>query len=347
MSNLLDKIKEDIDAEELLNELGAEIISKNDNEINIRCLNPDHNDNNPSCNYNIDTHMWNCFGCDWGGDIITLVQKVKDLSYRLTISYLKSFISGAITENIEEGLTKRLILEYKKKKIKNVINDVNLPTNFNLNFNEANNTIKSYIKDRKLNTLICNKYFIGFCNSGKYMNRIVFPIVYFDKIIGYTGRATWLSDDKKHLKYKHHEGTPIGNMIWGLYSGYKKENPIFVEGILDAIKLRIYGLNAYTCFNNNITETQVKIIDGSFDDKIYIMPDNDNGGDDMKKRFIKKLSKRKEIFLCKIKKIDGDPDSILKNEAIESFKNSEKITNIQRVKKTKNVTSIVHTFHKY
>lgn len=53
----------------------------------IRCPLPTHEDRTPSCK--LSPKGWKCFGCQEGGDVIDLVQKVYDLDFRASICHIE------------------------------------------------------------------------------------------------------------------------------------------------------------------------------------------------------------------------------------------------------------------
>ena len=53
-----------------------------------------HDDKNPSLSVDRDKGLYNCFGCGESGDIFSLVEKMKDLSFAQALKYLKQWSGG-------------------------------------------------------------------------------------------------------------------------------------------------------------------------------------------------------------------------------------------------------------
>ena len=324
---IAEKIKLVINVEELLNDLGADIKRKTKNELQFKCLNPNHRDRNASSFYNIDKHQFNCLGCSYSGSLFSLIMLVKSCSYEKSVEFLKEYTK--LSDDISDDVVLSKMLSIKKKtKETSKLKEIDLPLEFDNDFNKCNKSISEYIIDREINPEIIKKYYIGYCNTGRYRNRLILPIIHFDKIVGFSARATWDCSHNTNIdeRYLFESDSPVGKVIWGLFNNYSRNNAIFVEGIFDALRLRQHGLNAFSCLNNDITEFQIKLIATYFNDPIYIMPDNDVGGQNMIKNFHKKIFNK---FNIKVSFINTkDPDELDYISANDSFKNAINILDI-------------------
>lgn len=84
--------------------------------VKTNCLMPNHEDNSPSFGINIESNLYNCFGCGATGNIIKLIQNVEGLSFYETIQKLCVY-SGIETETAELDMKQTL------KEIKLSINE--------------------------------------------------------------------------------------------------------------------------------------------------------------------------------------------------------------------------------
>lgn len=103
----------------------------------IKCPFPDHDDGTPSFSYNLDKKLFNCFGCDRGGDIINLhyymmklenerytrIKAVKDLSKEYGIKipnlYRTELKTGIVNKYTKKDVDlNNLKEEFYKEKIK-------------------------------------------------------------------------------------------------------------------------------------------------------------------------------------------------------------------------------------
>ena len=83
-----DDIKKDVDIVSLFNHFGVSLTKKGKSYMGS-C--PWHDDKTPSLSVDRDKGLYNCFGCGESGDIFTLTEKMKGLSFRESVTYLKEF----------------------------------------------------------------------------------------------------------------------------------------------------------------------------------------------------------------------------------------------------------------
>jgi len=323
MNYILDKIKLKIDMSKLFDELNIKIIRKTRDEFNFKCINKSHIDKHASSYYNINKHIWNCLGCDYKGDLLSLVMRIKKVDYNVAFKFLVNFTQISITSPDVEFLMKVIKNKrgFKLGVDEEDLSEIELPAEYDSDFNNANLEIKDYIFKRNLDIDFLYSKFVGFCNDGYFKNRLILPIIYFNKLVGFAARNVLPNEsNNKDNRYLYELKAPIGHMIFGMIKGFSSSNAIFVEGIFDALRLQYYGFNAFSCLNNNLTAIQVKKIIDNFDRDIYIMPDNDAGGELMIKNFYTKLYHYKNIKICNIK--SKDPDEATFFEISESINNS-------------------------
>ena len=322
-----ENLKQNIDAEELLDNLGAEKVSKIGNRLRCLCLHPDHDDSNPSFYFHLEKDNFTCYSCGWYGDAIELVQVVKELTFKNALKYLRNMSgfksTGVTTEDLIYNLERRKkLLSSKKKDMKYV----RLPSSFDSNL-IGYKRVRSFIKKRKWNIDLLNRYSVGFCPSGYFTERIIFPIRDSDnKIITFAGRDISGLSDQKYLYPKDSE---ISGCIWGLHDKMAKKAPIFVEGITDALRLREHGFNGFAVLGNNLGDKKLDLIIEEFKDypRIILVPDNDNGGNILLKWFLK-LVHSFHVDVCLIKD-KNDVDDMNRLEIIWMLKHKQPLTDWQ------------------
>ena len=340
---LIRKIKKSLNpeiVEELLYDLGSEeVVHTRGNELNYNCLNPDHLDTNPSANYNLKKNLFNCLSCGVGGDVFKLVMVARDMNFNDSITFLANklnIINVDTNDELELNLENRQRL--LKKEIESTLfveEEVSLPFYYSLEWDKASIRFLEYLKNRKLDVEVLIKYGIGYCDRGYWRNRLIIPFFQWDKIAGFTARSIYNKkeylkihlDEEYYAKYKHKASTDIDHIIYGLDIDYNEKDPIFVEGSLDCIRLRSYGLNAYSTLSNKVSTHQAKIIKKIFSGDLYLMPDNDAGGRIMIEKFVEYLGNS-----FKIKMVDysaDDPDGLSREEAIKSIENAQSLFDVE------------------
>ncbi|HOT47308.1 MAG TPA: CHC2 zinc finger domain-containing protein [Spirochaetota bacterium] len=105
VNNFLDEFEKDdvkryVDIVDLFNHFGVEL-KKAGNRYKGKC--PWHNDTNPSLSVDREKGLFNCFGCDAGGDIFDLTEKMKNVDFKGALKYLKAFRGVGIPQSTASG----------------------------------------------------------------------------------------------------------------------------------------------------------------------------------------------------------------------------------------------------
>ena len=184
----------------------------------IRCLNPDHNDSNPSMRIDKISGLFGCFSCGFGGDIFDYFNINKENLIDLKV--------GALKEKIQNLLAQK---------------SIPMPSDAVM-FKEDFRGIKASTYET----------FGAFTCESLYgmEGRIIFPIKDIQgNIIAFQGRYMYSNLDPKYKFYPEHTTVqfhpiipkPINNSI------------IIVEGIFDMLNLWDKGLhNVVTSFGINL-----------------------------------------------------------------------------------------------
>jgi len=86
-----------VNVREALQRLGREAPQpSSDGWVTVRCLNPDHAENDPSCRVNLESGGWKCFGCGRSGNIVELVMMAKGLSQTETRDWLSKNVGSSL-----------------------------------------------------------------------------------------------------------------------------------------------------------------------------------------------------------------------------------------------------------
>jgi len=210
--------------------------------------------------------VWHCWHCGKRGKNVNYILK-RFASDRQTLEFKSeknSFvISGDGTSdrdsNIDykKALYDRVSFLYCKGSCKN--NDIGEklrpPDGFKLLMYKSSdpnvNSAKKYLYKRGITRDDIIFYKIGFCVSGRYKNRVVFPSFNVDGDINYfVGRKIW--DELPGNKYLNSKASK--NIVYNeLYVDYNK--PIVItEGIIDSIKC---GKNSIPILGSSISKNSV------------------------------------------------------------------------------------------
>ena len=208
----------------------------------ISCLNPEHPDRNPSMRVDQITGIFNCFSCEYKGNLFThFGEKANQLQLRRQL----------LKKKIGEKRAESVGLSFPKDVMPYVGN----------------------WRDIRPETY---KNFEAFIHSGKdYVSRINFPVRdRTGNIRAFIGRHTGMGTPK-------YLNSPPGAKMPLFPTVVPKQGCIIlVEGIFDMLNLHDKGLeNAVCCFGvKNVDEDKLSILSMQGVDQIDIFLDNDEAG---------------------------------------------------------------------
>lgn len=348
---LIERVRESSD----LIDIVSKYINLKKSGSNYVGLCPFHNEKTPSFTVSETKQLYHCFGCGEGGDLITFIMKIENLSFVESVKYLADLQGIPIEDNISK-------YDEKIKSEKETIYKINREAARLYYYNLRKNTIPlEYLRNRKINQKTINKFGLGYAldswnniyrhlkekgyseetiekagligkrkdNSGyydKFRNRIIFPIIDIkDRVIGFGGRVL----DKNNPKYLNSPDTIVfskGNNLYGLNLIKKlsnREKIILVEGYMDVISLFNYGINyAVASLGTAFTQNQAKLLK-RYGRQVYICYDSDNAGINATLKALNILKKEEIEGKVIILPQNYDPDDYIKENGLKEFNNLE------------------------
>lgn len=208
----------------------------------IRCLNPEHEDRNPSLRIDKTTGIFNCLSCGYSGNLFNHFGEKPDW------------------------------LQIRREKLKGMISDKLIETS---GLTVPENAVPFDQDWRGIPASTFKKFEAFQHNNSEFIGRVVFPIRGItNKIVAFCGRHQGQVDPK----YLFHPGGaklplfPIVKPIQGRI--------ILVEGIMDMINLHDKGLtNAVCAFGvNKVTVDKINILKIQGISGIDVFFDNDEAG---------------------------------------------------------------------
>jgi len=210
----------------------------------VKCLNPDHEDSNPSMRIDNITGIFNCFSCGFRGNVF------------------KHF--GAAAN----------FLEIKRQKLKESI-DEKRSASIGFEFPKG---FAPYVGNWRGIRPETYKHFEAFMHHESQFNgRIVFPVRDITgKVVAFNGRHMTMTEIPKYLIYPPQAKLPLYPSTVHPIKG----RVILVEGIFDMINLYDKGLsNAICCFGTrNIDAEKLAILKMQNVEGVDIMFDGDDEG---------------------------------------------------------------------
>ena len=353
--NVIQEIKDRLDIVAII---GEYVHSLKNVGKNWSGLCPFHNDRNPSFNVSPDLGIFKCFSCGEGGDIVSFIQKIENISFTEAIKILAKRagieLNLSSEEQSESFHKKEELLQFNNRLIK-------LFQYFLLERVEGKKAIK-YLDQRGIDQTLIDVFKIGytprdynrlsnfFLNKGfkedflistglfsngdrglkpLFFDRIIFPIInQNEECIGFGGRA--ISDDVKP-KYINTPETLLYKKRYNLYGiniskkFIREEKKVFlVEGYMDVISCYKNGVkNSIAPCGTAITREQISLLN-RYSEEVVLLLDADEAG----KKGVEKALKESANILIKTSVLilpdQMDPDDYFKKFSIFDFKEFEK-----------------------
>lgn len=218
------------------------------------------NHKNPKLEVNLipnkkNENLWHCWVCDAKGKTLFGLFKRKKTSSE-KISQLKDILGTTDKYDTIVAST-----------------SVELPKEYKLLHNIPKSDIvarhaMAYLKKRGLTVIDVLKYQIGYCEKGRYANKIIIPTFNTDGVLDYFVARSFENDPRRKYDAPSSDKNIIGfeNMInWGV-------PVVLCEGAFDAIAIK---RNAIPLFGKTISKKLMKKLVTSEIKKVYLALDND------------------------------------------------------------------------
>lgn len=320
---------------------------------------PFHDENSPSFSVSEDKQMFHCFGCGAGGNAITFVMDVENLSFVEAVAKLGSRAGlevevGDLSDGerqVPSGHQKLLDAHkyasefYRHLLLNTVEGEEALDYLYGRGFTK--DTIEKFgigwsLANREsLVTLLRRKGFsdeelaeAGLVivpeNGGgafdRFRNRIMFPLHDSNgKTVGFSGRVIRKADDEP--KYLNSPETPIFNKSEILYNYHharlaarKSGNVILFEGFMDVISADAAGIQSGVALMGTAMSDKHLSMLGRVTNEVIICTDGDNAGWEAARRFSRMFPSNRLDAKVAIVPEGLDPDDYLQKYGGEAFK---------------------------
>lgn len=301
-------LKEYLDLESLLLELGIKVTRKTPTELMASC--PFHNDKHPSWSINRDQSspnwgFFNCFVCK-KGNVVSLVKLIHNISYFKALKWLEEFAGIEDLESLTfDAVIDRRTREVHKEEETVQSVDIQFPGVY------TNQDAIEYLLKRGLSQKQIQDRDVR-VGTGQYSGRVVFPIRNQFGITSFYAR-TFTGQMPKGL-YPKIKGA-IKNSLYG----YEKSDFLvnwcyLVEGCFDVLSIERMLLNVYPERSCNTFATLGPILHKEqaellkYWSNIVIIPDMKGNAESLVPT-CKELLQNHNLYLVTVDK-DEDPDSM-------------------------------------
>jgi hypothetical protein len=218
-------------------------------------------------------YQWHCWVCNAKGvGIYSLLKKIKaPRSEFVALEKILGISEPKFVPN--ENFSDQIIIELESSGAPEIkTSEVSFPGEFKKLFDDDGSFgykhAIAYAKKRKITVQDIIKYNIGYCNSGPFANRLVFPSYNADNSLNFYSCRSYY--DSEMLKYKNSE---TSKDIIGFENLIDFSYPIYLcEGALDAISLR---RNAIPLFGKTMSSKLKAAIISNNCPEINIVLDDD------------------------------------------------------------------------
>jgi len=305
---LIEKIRESV----LLQDVASRYIpSLKKKGKNYTGLCPFHKEKTPSFSISPDKQIFQCFGCNTGGNIFTFISKIENIGFIESVKRVADIAGIDISnqENEESAVIPSIrrinkyamnfyhayLLSSQGQAGKNYLLNRGVSEeaiiSFKLGFSpDSWDRLSANLKNKKADLELAEK--IGLIGkSQKYQgsyfdklrNRVVFPI--FDRsnnIIAFGGRAISNENQPKYLNSPESEVYQKRNILYGLNFAQDEikelDRAIIVEGYLDVIGCHQNGIrNVVAPLGTALTENHIKIL-SQLCNEVIMLFDSDSAG---------------------------------------------------------------------
>ncbi len=280
-------------------------------EHTLPCPLPGHggSDANPSFSINRDKKVWNCFKCQEGGSLPTLVMILLDMDYPEAIKFILPFAPGALTGDGEEddefatNLQEILFwdevapdeLEFPKfhPRVLEPWQTYPIP--------EAEEWGLSEATQRFFQLGIDREHYRRLKNGDEYVGRaLIIPHFFEGSLVGYQSR--WLDEDrpKKVPRYTNTRNFPKSETLFG-YDQARESADSFIyifEGSKSVTQMKELGYSAVATFGSEVSDLQLELL-MDFDYLVTAF-DNDSEGLKATHRVVNELKDTVAVYVCEM-----------------------------------------------
>jgi len=274
---------------------------------------PFHQEKTPSFTVSADRGLYYCFGCGEGGDVVTFLEHMENLSFAEAVEQLAQRFG--VTLEYEEGATRDVGRKDREARLLTLLDKAATFYERHLWETEKGRTAREYLKRRGLSEEVCRAFRVGFSPDewrglfsraakqgftdreleeaglvvrqggrvyDRFRGRLMFPLVdHRGRVLGFGGRT--LTDETP--KYVNSPEGPVyrkGQLLYGLYQARKAiaqaDEVVVVEGYTDVLALVQAGMeNVVASMGTALTEAQIGLM-MRFTRNVTFMFDADRAG---------------------------------------------------------------------
>lgn len=231
---------------------------------------PFHGEDTPSFSVSKEKGTYYCFGCQEGGNLITLIASQREMENDDAFEKLLD-LAGMSDYHIDIAELREMLKRLQMPKFKKgeaIIEPNDLPPTVRLDERSF-----GYLKKRHISRSTAMEFNIRLCASGYYKDYIIIPICdEKNRVVTFEARYVG-NEEKKKVLYPR--DSPDKLCVFNLHKAKKHDSVIAVEGIMDCLSLVSRDMeNSITLFGVSMSARQRRIISENFEEVImFFDPD--------------------------------------------------------------------------
>lgn len=278
---------------------------------------PFHKEKSPSFCVNQSKQIYNCFGCNTGGSVISFIMKIENISFIDALKTLADRVNYKLPEKVESQSSKELRAMKDKSAELNKLAAQFYHNYLNSNTPDAINARK-YLDERGVKPKFIRRFGLGLAPPSwdgllshlstiapqhivaaglasqsrsdatryydRFRSRLMFPIIDSrNRVVGFGGRIMG-SPDKQEAKYVNTPETSLfhkSDNLYGLNLARKarKTELIVVEGYMDVLAMHQWGFtNTVGVLGTAFNESHTRLLKNAGCTSIVLMLDGDEAG---------------------------------------------------------------------
>jgi len=270
-------------------------------------LHLDGDDKTPSFAIHKETGVWHCFTCGEKGTLVSLIKKLKNVSD----SVAQQIIQGYEDVSFQRIKKKLSNLREQHSERKAEVKVITLPGLVEV---ETCKKALQYLQNRGLYLNVIRKFNIQFCQRGLYKDRLIIPIFYERKCVGFIARDI---TDQAESKYLLPSEFKKSKYLFNIDTINSNKPVWLVEGVFDVLKLFQFGLrNVVAVFGSEVSDTQVALLLRKNVREVVLCFDSDQAGTKVMKNFIRKYNQFFKVCVTQLPDLK-DPGDL---STIDEFK---------------------------
>ena len=313
---------------------------------------PFHNEKTPSFHVMPDKQFYHCFGCKKGGDVISFVRDIENLSYMDAVRFLAKRVNLEVPDDRQDDDTAR-----RRQRILALNRDA-ARWYYDVLQSPEGAAVQAYLDKRQIRKAIAVRFGMGASTANwddltramtargytktelitaglavaskkggvydKFRNRLMLPVIdQRGDVVGFGSRVI----DNSEPKYMNTTDTPVyskRHVLYGLNLAKKTKRPeiILCEGNLDVVTLHQAGFdNAVASMGTALTQEQIRLL-SRYTKNLVLCYDNDNAGQMATQRALEMLSNTEftvRVLRLPNKMVDGQPKKQDADDFIKAY----------------------------